>query len=96
MTDRYYLTTEEVKHYQYMLDHNYPYIIVNMDTQRYVIFKVVDKEYIGIAWPIGDGKPQLRYATDADVVFEPCLSLQSMIMEILGKVDLKILLFPRY
>ena len=86
----YYLTSDEIRHYQYMLDNNYTHKIVELPSQKYIVFPVVNKEQTWIAWPTTSGKLDGQVG---DAIFEPCLQLQSKLLPIDGVVGL---LFPRY
>jgi len=91
----YYLTHQEVVHYQRIIERGYKHYIVQLPSQRYIVFPVVNKEYIGIAWPTVTGK--LDGAQDGnDVIFDVDSKLQNIILPLVPLDELKVLLFPRF
>jgi len=91
----FYLTYDEVRHYHYMLSHGYAHKIVGTDTQRYVVFALIDKPHVGIAWPTISGN--IDYMPSSfDVILEPFAELQEAIASQLVGSTIRGLLFPRY
>jgi len=94
MPDRfYYLTPDDLRHYKYMLAHGYAHKIVQLASQRYLIFGVTDKPRIGIAWPVCDSK--LEHVPDNNMIFQNYETLQNLLMPSLAGSTIKVLLFPR-
>ena len=91
----YYLTAEELRHYQYMLDHGYEHKVVQLCAQKYIIFPVVDKPDVGIAWPTITGKLD-AIPTSVDTVFDVPDQLQLQVLKSLSGSTIRILLVPRY
>ena len=91
----YYLTTEEIQHYQYMLDRGYGYKIVDTGSQEYVVFAVADKPEIGVAWPAINGKIK-AVPKSADIVLDFYKPLHQLLIEHLKGSTIQTLLAPRY
>jgi len=93
--DYYYLTAEEMRHYKYMLSHEYSHKLVQTGSQQYLVFPIVDRLKIGIAWPTVTGDLD-GLSKDADSIFSPCLSLQQKILPLIQGSTIRTLVFPRY
>ena len=93
MLNQYYLNHNEIEHYQYMLDKGYKSYNAVIGGQLYIIFQVVDKDYIGIAWPSVSGR--LDGVPIGDTFLMSCQSLQDLILPQLPD-SFKVLLFPRF
>jgi len=91
----YYLTAEEIRHYQYMLSNGYEHKIVELGNQTYIVFPLIDKSHIGVAWPSVTGKID-GVSIDSDTMFQPCMPLQNKLMRHLKGSTLRILVFPKY
>ena len=90
-----YLTAEELRHYQYMLNRGYEHKVVQLRSHRYIVFPVVDRPEVGIAWPTVTGKLD-SIPTSADTVFDAPEQLQPQILAHLSGSTVRILLVPRY
>lgn len=90
----FYLGIEEVQHYDYMIQRGYSHKIVEIRGQKYVIFSLMDKPHVGIAWPTLTGRLD-GMPIESDTIFEPCMPLQKMIIKSLKMSLIRILLFPR-
>jgi hypothetical protein len=92
--DYYYLTADEMRHYKYMLSHEYSHRLVQLKTQQYLIFPMVDKPRLGIAWPtlVGD----LDGLSDTDIILHPCLPLQRILLPSIQGSTIRALMFPQY
>ena len=91
----YYLTTDEMQHYKYMLASNYERESVSISDQQYVIFPVIGKPHIWIAWPtITMGLDGMSDASDT--IFQPHVQLQLKLMPQITTAGVEVLLFPRY
>ena len=97
MPDRayYYLTAEEVQHYQYMMDHGYSCKTINTGRQEYVVFAMAARPEVGIAWPTVDGKIG-AVSKSADTVFDFYEPLHFALVEHLKGSTIQIILAPRY
>lgn len=94
MDDYYYLTADDVRHYEYMLARGYPRKVVCAASQKYLVFQIVDKPDIGVAWPTITGG--LDGVTIGDVLLQVYEPMQRKIMPLVSGSTLRILLFPRY
>jgi hypothetical protein len=93
--DYYYLTAEEMRHYKYMLSHEYSHKLVQTGSQKYLVFPIVDKLRIGIAWPTLTGNLD-GLSKDVDSIFSPYLPLQRIILPLIQGSTIRVLMFPRY
>jgi len=78
-----------------MLDHGYEHKVVQLKSQKYLIFPVVDKPAIGIAWPTVSGKLD-GVTTSADTVFDAPDQLQLPLLQKLNGSTIRLLMVPRY
>jgi hypothetical protein len=92
MIELFYLTTADVQHYSYMLQHGYSHKVVGTPSQDYVVFGVIDKPKVGIAWPTLSGSID-RIPTN-DVIFQLYAPLQDIIAPYIVGSTIKFLLFP--
>lgn len=91
----YYLSSDEIKHYNYVIKHGYNCETVNLESQQYIVFETVDRQDIGIAWPSINGKI-MQMNDSLDTLFEQYGPLQRLIMPNLRNDSIKTLLFPKY
>ncbi len=91
----YYLSADEIAHYRYIIKHGYDSEVIDIGSQKYVVFQVIDKPEIGIAWPTINGGIQMLDEV-LDTLFEYHIPLQEKILPKVKDKDIKILLFPRY
>ena len=95
MPDRYFLSEEDIKHYNFMLARGYNAEVVTLEGQNYVVFEVMKKPYIGIAWPTVTGR--LDGLVDGlQTILEFHTPLHQKVMPKVKNPNIKILLFPRY
>jgi len=94
MEQLYYLNRFEIEHYQYMLTKGYTSHKATVGGQEYIVFPVVDKEYIGIAWPTITGL--LDAIPQGSVIFAIYAPLQKQILSQISLPSIKVLLFPRF
>lgn len=91
----YYLNVEEIQHYAYMLHNGYSHKTIDLKTQKFIVFALLDKPHVGIAWPTVTGNIDGASFT-ADTIFEENRRLQGKIMPRLAGSTIRCLLFPRY
>lgn len=90
--DLYYLTSDDIKHYKYMIEHGYESIKLKSKTQSYIAFELMDQSGVYIAWPTVTGDLD-AFDEVLDTIFEHDMNIQS-VLELPDKI--KLLLFPRY
>ena len=95
MPDQYYLTEDDIKHYDHMLSKGYVSEIVELDKQNFVVFEIMDKPEVGIAWPtILGGLDGLK--DGSQVILEFHAPMHTLVAPHVKNKNIKILLFPRY
>jgi hypothetical protein len=93
--DFYYLTANEMQHYRYMLEHDYPQKLVKDDGQQYLVFQVLERPRVGIAWPTVTGELD-GLSNEADTIFQYYKPLQQKLMPHIEGSTIAVLIFPQY
>lgn len=95
MSDQWYLTEDDIKHYNHMLSKGYESELIELDSQSYLVFAINKKQYIGVAWPTVTG--ELDGIIDgAQVILEFHKSMHNYVYPHVENKGIKILLFPRF
>lgn len=92
----YELDAKFIKHYNIAsyFDHSKS-TIVDLQFQKYKIFKIPEKPYAAIAWPLANDK-LIGLTEHGSILFESDKKLSKSIISKLNDDEIKIIVFPRY
>lgn len=92
MVDMFYLMPGHLRHYQYMIDNGYKHEIVQLPSQKYIVFKFPEDVTIGIAWPTTTDK--IDHIGDDPITFGVDIQLGQAILKELKDPSYHALLHP--
>lgn len=91
----YYLTLDEIYHYKYMIENGYPHKIVEMAMQKWIVFPLINKIWLGVAWPTVTGSLD-GCQMENSIIFQHDAKLEKCLMQLIKSSTILRLVFPRY